>query len=277
MDAPKRPLLRTLLYLIAGLYAVITLGPFLISVATSLTRTQDVDKLVEHGMIPPVPTLGNYTYLIQNGHFGLWTVNSLLVGVLTVAGEILFNSLAGYALARIRFPGRQFLFWCVLATMMVPGVVLLVPQYIMLTRLGWVNSFQGIIVPYLSTAFGIFLMRQFFITLPVELEEAARIDGLGRWGIFWRVMLPLSRSALVAQTIFAFLGSWNNFMWPFLVARSVDVFTLPVGLQSFKVQHYQFWNQVMAGSMFLSIPVIIIFLILQRWFTRGISLTGLKG
>lgn len=276
MEVPRQRFIRAIIYVIASAYALITVGPFIMTVLTSLTATQDVDKLVSRYMIPPHFTLENYTYLLAHGNFGVWTLNSIIVASITVVAQITFNSLAGYALARIRFPGRNMMFWLVLSTMMVPGVVLLVPQYVMLARLHWVNTFQGLIVPVMVSAFGIFLMRQFFITLPMELEEAARIDGLGRWGIFWRIMMPLAKSALVAQTIFTFLGRWNDFMWPFLIARSQEMYTLPVGLQAFKTGHYQFWNQVMAGSMFLSIPVIILFLILQRWFVKGISITGMK-
>lgn len=268
---------KFLVYLILILYTLISVGPFLWSVSISFARTEDVDTLPQHFFLPPRPTLENYILYLQQPLFLRWVLNSFIVAGVTTLGLLFFNSLAGYALARIRFPGREFLFWLVLATMMVPSVVIIVPQYVLLNRLGWLNSYQGLTVPFMANAFGVFLMRQFFLSIPVELEEAARIDGLGRFGIFWRVILPLARPALAAQLIFQFLGQWNGFMWPFLIARSPEMFTLTVGLQSFKAEYYSFWNQVLAGSMFLTVPVVIVFLIFQRWFIQGITLTGMKG
>lgn len=277
MEVSKSHAVRLLLTAILILYALITIGPFLWSVVTAFTKTQHVDLLIKRWGIPPEPTLDNFRLILRSPDFGRWFFNSLLVASLGTAGKVFFNSLAGYALARIRFPGRELFFWGILATMMIPGMVILVPQYLILNRLGWLDTYQGLIIPFLVSAFGIFLMRQFFLSIPVELEEAARIDGLGRFGIFWRVVLPLTKPALAAQVIFNFLGDWNSFFWPNLIARSREMYTLTVGLQTFKNEYYSFWNQVLAGSMFLTVPVIILYLILNRWFIKGITITGLKG
>jgi multiple sugar transport system permease protein len=277
MEVEKNRTVRAFLYLILILYAIVTVGPFLWSVATALTKTEHVDLLIHRWGIPPEVTLENFRYILKSGDFDRWLLNSLIVAGLGTLGKVFFNSLAGYALARMKFPGRDLLFWVVLATMMIPGVVLLIPQYLILNKLGWLDTYQGMIVPFLVTPFGIFLMRQFFLTIPVELEEAAELDGLGRFGIFWKVILPLTRPALAAQVIFNFLGDWNNFLWPNLIARSREMYTLTVGLQSFKQEYYSFWNQVLAGSMFLTVPVILLYLILNRWFVKGITLSGMKG
>lgn len=271
------PGLRAVVYAVLVLWAVATLLPFLWSLSTAFTRTEDVHRLLDHYLIPPRPTLENFAYVMGYRYFPRWVWNSVVVATLITGGQLVLNSLCGYALARIPFPGRELLFWYVLATMMIPGVVLLVPQYMILKHLGWLDTYQGLVVPFVSNAFGIFLMRQFFLGIPRELEEAARIDGLGRLGMFLHVALPLARSALAAQFIFMFLGNWNSFMWPFLIARSAEMFTLPVGLQAFKQQHYQFWNQVMAGGMFLTVPVLLVYAFLQRWIVRGVTMSGLKG
>jgi carbohydrate ABC transporter membrane protein 2, CUT1 family (TC 3.A.1.1.-) len=268
--------IRAILYVLLIFYAIITVGPFLLSVSTALTKTQHVHLLFQHWGIPPEPTLENFKYILKSGDFGRWIFNSVVVAGLGTVAKVFFNSLAGYALARIRFPGREFIFWCILATMMIPAAVILIPQYLILNKLGWLDSYYGLIVPFTVSAFGIFLMRQFFSTIPIELEEAAQIDGLSRFGIFWRIVLPLTKPALAAQIIFNFLGDWNNFLWPNLIARSREMYTLTVGLQTFKNEYYSFWNQVLAGSMFLTIPVIIVYLFLNRWFIKGITITGMK-
>lgn len=277
MDLEPRSPVRIILYVLLVLYAAITLGPFVWSVSTSLARTPDVPNLLQTYLVPPEPTLDNYGYIVSTGRFPRWVLNSVIVAGSTLVLKVLFDSACGYALARIDFRGRNLVFWTVMSTMMVPAVVLLVPQYLILNRLGWLNTYQGLIVPFSAHAFGIFLMRQFFLNQPRELEEAARVDGLGRWGIFWKIAMPLARPALAALAIFSFIGDWNAFMWPNMIARSADMFTLPVGLQFFKTEHYSFWNIVMAGSMFMTLPAILFFVAFQRWFVKGISLSGLKG
>ncbi|WDU83646.1 carbohydrate ABC transporter permease [Caloramator sp. Dgby_cultured_2] len=168
------------------------------------------------------------------------------------------------------------MFLAILGMMMVPGQVVMVPTFILLSKLGWVNTYKGLTIPFLTSLFGIFLMRQFFTTIPKAIEESAMIDGLSRFGIFFRIVLPLARPALSTQFILMFTGNWNSFLWPSLLAQSEEMYTLPVGLNSFYGQYYQFWDQVLAGVMILSIPSILIFLIFQKNFIKGIATTGLK-
>jgi multiple sugar transport system permease protein len=210
---------------------------------------------------------------------GRWAFNSAFVAVSVTVGNVLFASMAGYALSRIRFPGSNVLFLVILGTMMIPGIVLLIPMFIILKQLGMIDSYSGLIFPKIATAFGIFLMKQFFESVPVELEEAARIDGANRFQTFFSVILPLARPALVALVIFTFQGSWNDFMHP-LIVLSVrqDLYTLPLGLALLRGglgENLQ-WNAILAGSILTTLPMAVIFLFFQRYFVEGISYTGLK-
>lgn len=184
--------------------------------------------------------------------------------------------MAGYALARLAFPGKKIIYWCILAIMMVPAQVTLVPNYMLLAKMQWINTYKGLIIPSLTSCFSIFLMRQFFLSLPSSLEEAALIDGMGRFGIFFKIAMPLAIPALTTQFILQFTGNWNSFLMPSILTSTPEMYTLPVGLNSFYGQYYQFWNQVMAGVMILTIPAIIIFIIFQKNFVKGISTSGLK-
>lgn len=266
---------KFLLYLIAIGYAALTIFPFVWSVLTSLKTTPEVSK-----MWVPLShlTLDNYRKLIfsEEYPFFQWFVNSLIVAAIVTVGNLVFNSMAGYALARINFPGKTLFFFIVLGVMMVPGQVILVPIYILLSRLNWVDTYMGLTIPWLVNGFGIFLMRQFFLSIPRELEEAGFIDGLSRWGVFWRIVIPLARPALATQAIFQFMGNWNSFMWPNLLTSSEDMYTLPVGLATLYGEYDAFWNHIMAGAMFMTVPVIIVFLIFQRHFIKGVATTGLK-
>lgn len=261
------------LYILVILYACITLGPFLWSIVTSLKPASDVGNFsIDFSRL----SFNNYTYIWTKFNFLRWAFNSLFVGIIVTMGNLLINSMAGYSLARINFPGKKIIFIAILAMMMVPGQVVMVPTYIILSKLGWVNTYMGLTVPFLTSLFNIFLMRQFFLNLPTSLEEAARIDGMSRFGIFFKIAIPLSMPALSTQFILTFTGNWNSFLWPSLLASTEDMYTLPVGLNSFYSQYNQFWNQVMAGVMILTIPSIIIFIIFQKNFVKGISTTGLK-
>ncbi|WP_124727443.1 carbohydrate ABC transporter permease [Staphylospora marina] len=266
---------KVLLYTVVIGYAALTLFPFLWSVLTSLKATPDVSKV----WVPLEKlTLDNYIKLIGSDEysFSKWFLNSLIVAVIVTAGNLVFNSMAGYALARINFPGKTLFFLMVLGVMMVPGQVILVPIYILLSSLGWVDNYAALTIPWLVNGFGIFLMRQFFLSIPKELEEAGFIDGLTRWGVFWRIVMPLARPALATQAIFQFMGNWNSFMWPNLLTTSEEMYTLPVGLATLYGEYDAFWNHIMAGAMFMTVPVIIVFLIFQRHFIKGIATTGLK-
>jgi len=264
---------KMIFYSICILWALVTLIPYLIAVITSLKPVEDVTKFsIDFNKL----TFDSYRYITHEFPFLRWLFNSFVVAVAVTAGNVLFNSMAAYALARLDFPFKKVVFYIIIGTMMIPGQVLLIPIYLILNRLGWIDSYKGLIIPWLVSAFYIFFMRQYFLTIPKDLEEAALIDGLSRFGIFFKIFLPLSLPALATQAIFIFVGNWNSFMWPSIIASSEELYTLPVGLNSFYGQYYQFWNQVLAGAILLSLPTIIVFVVFQKYFVKGIVTSGLK-
>lgn len=269
---------RGFFYLILILYSIITAVPFLWALATSFKTEAEAARRLPTGL-PLHPTLSAWTG--PNGVFSAdfphYFLNSVVVALLVTIGNLFFDSLAGYAFARMRFPGRNVLFFLVLGTMMVPVAMTLVPVFVILTKLSWINSYQGLSVPFMVSAFGIFLMRQFFQAMPIEIEEAARIDGLSRFGMYWRLALPLSRPALATLGVLTFQGSWDSFMMPSFIASSNSMATLPVGLQRFSFQYLTLWPQVMAGSMVVIIPILIIYIFAQRFFIEGMSSGAVKG
>ena len=276
MRKKKIGLAKSLLYGILVLYAVVTLIPFLWAVSSSFKTLEEIVSGVI-SFIPKNFTLDNYRQIfIEQELFPRWMFNSLLIAVVGTALNILFNSMAGYALARLSFPGRKALFIIVLAVLMIPAQVTMIPNYLILRELGWLNSYQGMIVPAMINATFIFMMRQFFINFPKELEEAAEMDGLSRLGTFFRVVLPLARPALAAQAIFVFMGFWNDFMRPLIILSDPSMFTLPLGLNTFKGQYISYWNYIMAASMVFTLPVLVIYAFFNRYFIKGISFTGGK-
>lgn len=269
---------RTVLsYGILFLLALAFIYPFLLAISTSFKSLPEINQYPV-SLIPKEISLEGYQRLLTF-NVPRWTLNSALVAVLVTLGNVLFASLGGYALARIRFPGSQVVFLGILGTMMIPGIVLLIPMFIVLKALGFVDTYAGLIVPKLITAFSIFLMKQFFESVPRELEEAARIDGATPLQIFFRVVLPTAKPALVALIIFSFQGAWNDFMHPLIVITvNQDLFTLPLGLALLRGgmgQNLQ-WNSLMAGSMLTTLPMAIIFFVFQRYFIEGISYSGIK-
>ena len=209
--------------------------------------------------------------------FGRAYLNSLCVALAVTLGQVITSSLAAYAFARLRFAGRDILFFGYLATMMVPGAVTMIPVFILLRNLGWVDTYKALIIPGIFTAYGTFMLRQFFLTLPKELEDAAKIDGCNYFLIFWKIILPLSKPALATLTTFTFMGAWMNFMWPLIVINTEDKFTLPVGLAYFQSLHHTDWTLLMAASVMMILPILIVFIFNQRFFVEGIKLTGIKG
>jgi multiple sugar transport system permease protein len=267
---------KVLLYVVLVVYAVITLIPFLWALSSSF---KTLDEIVS-GTISFIPkhfTLDNYKQIfIEQAMFPRWLLNSVIIAVTVTILNLLFNSMAGYALARLQFPGKKPLFIIILAVLMIPAQVTMIPNYLILKQLGWLNSYQGMIVPTMINATFIFMMRQFFINFPRELEEAAALDGLSRIGIFFRIVLPLARPALAAQAIFVFMASWNDFMRPLVILSDPQLFTLPLGLNSFKGQYISYWNYIMAASMVFTLPVLVIYVFFNRYFIKGISFTGGK-
>ncbi|MBB6693160.1 carbohydrate ABC transporter permease [Cohnella xylanilytica] len=267
---------RPLVYVILGIYAVITFIPFLWALSASF---KPLSEIVSGGMhlIPKHFTLDNYkTIFRQEPLFMRWFLNSAIIALSVTAFNLLFNSMAGYALARIRFPGSGLMFYSILGMIMIPGQLTIIPSYLIIKELGWLNSYQAIIVPMAAQATYIFMMRQFFINFPKELEEAAELDGLGRFGAFFRVVLPLARPALAAQTIFIFMGAWNEFLKPLMLMSDKAMFTLSIGLNTFKGQYISFWNYIMAASIIMTLPALLIYIFFNRFFVQGITFTGGK-
>ncbi|MFB8789971.1 MAG: carbohydrate ABC transporter permease [Potamolinea sp.] len=272
----RSTLLRVLLYTGLFFYAIITFLPFAWALSASF---KSLPEIILGGMkfIPEQFTLDNYKRIfIQEPLFGRWFLNSIFVAVCVTGFNLLFNSMAGYALARISFIGNRFWFLLILAILMVPGQITLIPSYLVLKSLGWLNSYQGLIVPNVVNATFIFMMRQFFLSFPKELEEAAALDGLNRWETFLSIVLPLAKPALAAQAIFIFMGSWNNFLTPLIVLSDPEMFTLPLGLNTFKGQYITYWNYIMAASMVLTIPALVIYAFFNRYFIQGVTFTGGK-
>ncbi|MFC5404506.1 carbohydrate ABC transporter permease [Cohnella soli] len=267
---------RAVFYVLLGVYALITFIPFLWAVSASL---KSLPEIVKGGInfIPHHITFDNYrTIFKQEPLFVRWFMNSALIAVSVTVFNLLFNSMAGYALARIRFAGSSLMFYSILAMIMIPGQLTIIPSYLIIKSLGWLNSYQAIIVPMGAQATYIFMMRQFFISFPKELEEAAELDGLGKFGLFTRVVLPLAKPALAAQTIFIFMGAWNEFLKPLMLMSDKAMFTLSVGLNTFKGQYISFWNYIMAASVIMTIPALLIYIGFNRFFVKGITFTGSK-
>lgn len=264
------------LYLLLFLYAAITLIPFLWALSASFKPLAEIVS-GEVNFIPRQFTLENYRQVFtEEPLFLRWLLNSVAIAVSVTLLNLIFNSLAGYALARLQFRGKRFWFLLILAVLAVPIQVTLIPTFLILKAFGWLNSYQGMIVPGMVNATFIFMMRQFFLNFPPELEEAAALDGLGRFGIFWYIVLPLAKPALAAQTILVFMSSWNNFLLPVVILFEPEMFTLPLGLNTFKGEYISYWNNIMAASMIFTLPVLLLYAFFNRYFIQGITFTGGK-
>lgn len=250
--------------------------PFIWMLSTSLKPESEVFHFPPR-FIPDTLTVANYINLFQRLNFTRYFLNTSLVAISITLGSLFINSLAGYAFAKIKFRGRDPLFMGILATMMVPGSVTLIPSYLLIKSLGMVNTYAGLILPGLASAFGIFLMRQFIRTIPDELIEAAQIDGASEFWIFLNIILPLSKPALATLGLFTFMGSWNSFLWPLIIATDERMYTLPVAIAVLRGQHGGEFALQMAGAAVVVAPILIVFLLLQRYYISGIVLTGMKG
>ena len=256
--------------------AVVMLVPMVWMLVTSF-ETLDQTRHFPPVLLPHPVQPGNYAQVLRQAPFARWFVNTLIVTVVTVAGNLLLCAMAGYAFARIKFFGREVVFVLVLVTVMIPFQVVMIPAFIIVKDLGLINTLAGLIVPNLAQAFGIFLFRQFFRTLPVELEEAARIDGASRLGVLFKIVLPLSGPVLATVAVITFLYTWNDFLWPLITIYSPNNMTLQLGLTTFSGAHQTATNLLMAANVMSVLPVLLLFFLAQRWFIRGIANTGLKG
>ncbi|OGU28034.1 MAG: hypothetical protein A2X66_01595 [Ignavibacteria bacterium GWA2_54_16] len=264
------------LYGVLAIVALSMLIPFLWMISTSLMNELEVYQFPPK-FIPSIVRWSNYTEAMTLQPFGRFFFNSIVVAGASVIGQLLFCSMAAYAFARLRFPGRDRLFALYLGTMMIPAIVTIIPAFLIITTFGWINTYWALLTPSLSSVWGIFLLRQFFLTIPRELEDAARVDGASDLVIFFRVILPLSRPALATLAIFTFMGSWKDFLWPLIVTNRVDMRTVEVGISNFNSLYSTDWPHQMAAAVVVMLPVIIVFLLAQKHFVRGITLTGLKG
>lgn len=256
--------------------AVVMVLPFVWMLSTSLKSNGEALSIPPR-LIPETPIWQNYADVVNQLNYGRFFLNSLIVAALRVGGQLFTCSLAAYAFARLRFRGRNALFALYLAALMVPFQVYMIPDFIVMKYLGWLDTLQGIAVPGMFSAFGIFLLRQAFLSLPRELEEAAFLDGASPPAILWRVVLPLSRPALASLTILTFLYSWNDLLWPLIVTRSEQNYVLPIGLALLQGQYQTNWAWLMAAGVMATLPVIILFLLAQRYFIEGIAMSGVKG
>jgi len=263
--------LYSLLFVATAFY----LGPFLFSLSISFNADQDVFSWPIR-LLPENWTLDNYVRVWEEMPFARWLLNSSLISLVQTVSNVFFAALAGFAFARLEFPGKNVLFAILLGSLMIPGIILLVPKFILLNELQLINSYPGLILPGLVSVVNIFLMKQFFETIPRDLEDAARIDGCSYFRIFWQIFLPISKPALAAVAIYTFQGSWNEFLWPVIVTTTNDMFTLPVGLSFFRSEFQVQWTLLMAGTTLISIPTLIIFLVFQRHFVQGIATSGMK-
>jgi multiple sugar transport system permease protein len=271
------PLATALLYALLTVAAAIALLPF-VWVLFGAFKTQAEIMAAPGAWLPQsFGNVSNFVELFVNRMFGTYMVNSLIVSAATVLTNVLFCSLAGYALAKIEFPGHKFVFGCVLAAMMIPYIALFVPSFFIIVQMGLVNTLAGIVLPIAVMPVGVFIMRQFADSVPNELLEAARLDGASEFLIFYKIFLPLVGPAIATVAIITFLNSWNYFLWPLIVAQNQDTYTLPVGLavasQAAKSTDY---GLLLAGAIVVLLPVLVLFLFLQKYFVQGIAGTGIK-
>jgi multiple sugar transport system permease protein len=262
------------LLLITG--SVVMLVPFAWMLSTSLKEPGDV-FIYPPQWIPQPVQWENYQETVTVMPFGRFYLNSAIQAVSVTVLQLLTASLAAYAFARLRFRGRDLLFMLYLATMMIPFPVTMIPNFVIVRYLNWIDTFRALILPPAFSAFSTFLLRQYFMSIPVEMDDAARVDGASSFRIWWQIILPLSGPALATLAIFTFLGQWNSFLWPLIITNSEKMRTLPVGLATFQGQYSVQWHLLMAGSVIAVLPILVIYIAGQRWFVRGITLTGMGG
>jgi len=268
--SPKKIIIWTLLFI----GAVLMMTPIIFMFSASFKYN---DQIYDLTLISSEPTLSNYIYLLGNNEFLLWFINSAIVAIITTLSVLFFVSMVGYALAKFDFRGRKIVFFLILSTLMIPTEMLVIPWYILARDLGLLNSYIGLIFPGLMTGFGVFLMKQFFESVPDDYLDAARVDGVSEFRIYTDVALPLVVPALSALAIFTFLGNWTAFLWPLIVTSEAGLYTVPVGLASFSGEFTSEWEMIMTGAAVATIPTLIVFLALQRYIIRGVILGGLKG
>ncbi len=272
----KKRFLRAVTYGVLLLFAFSMLVPFLWMVSSSLMTEMEVYRFPPK-LWPSKPHWENYREALTLLPFGRFFLNSLIISFFTVLGQLFVCSLAAYSFSRLRYRGRNSIFAVYLSTMMIPTIVTMIPLYLIVDAFGWINRYEAMIVPFLNSVWGIFLLRQFFLTIPPELEDAARIDGASSWTIYWRIILPLSKPALATLAIFSFMASWKEFLWPLIVTNSMEMRPVEVGIALFHSVHITNWPYQMAAAVVVMLPIVVVFFFTQRYFIKGIALTGIKG
>ncbi|MDZ8065802.1 MAG: carbohydrate ABC transporter permease [Nostoc sp. DedQUE08] len=266
-----------LMYALLGAIALLMLFPLLWLISTSLKSPTENIFQSPPQLLPSQPTLNNFSSVWNSLPFGQYLYNSTLVSVLTVGLNLLFCALAAYPLARLSFVGRDWIFVAIVSTIMIPFQIVMIPLYILTVQMGLRNTYLGMIFPSLASAFGIFLLRQAFMSVPKEIEEAARMDGSSELGLWWHIMLPAVRPALVTLAIFVFIGAWSDFLWPLIVIQDENLYTLPLGVAKLAGTFSLDWRLVAAGSVIAIAPVLLLFLFLQRYIVPTETGSGVKG
>ena len=266
-------LVRAVWMAVAAILAAMTVFPLFWMVSIAFKTSAEA---FSPNLVPAAPTWENFSYVLTGVPFLRYMFNSFFVSATVTVVALFFHSMAGYALARMRFPGREMIFLAIFSTLLVSLPVIIVPLFIIVKAMGMLNSYVGLIVPAIFNAFGIFLLRQYYLPLPREIEEAAVIDGAGYWRIYWSVILPLSRPILSALTILFFLANWNAFLWPLTIVSDPDLWVVQVGIANFKGQYSASWNYIMAASAIVAVPMLVLFVIFQRQIMDSIKTSGLK-
>ena len=276
----KRGVMKAVLPIIISivlfLLACSMLIPFIWMISTSLMSELEVYQFPPK-FLPTSWRWSNFIEAMTLQPFGRLFLNSAIVAAASVIGQLIFCSMAAYAFARLPFRGREKLFALYLSTMMIPAIVTIIPAFLIINAFGWMNTYWALFTPTLSSVWGIFLLRQFFQTIPKDLEDAARVDGASEFTIFWKIVMPLSKPALATLAIFAFMGSWKDFLWPLIVTNRNDMRTVEVGIANFSSLYTTDWPHQMAAAVIVMLPIIVVFIFAQKYFVRGITLTGLKG
>ena len=273
----RRVLFSTLtLHVVLVLGALVTLTPLLWMVSASFMSPGESNSFPPR-LLPQVPTLQNYVDLFTRLNLARYLLNSTLVAVSATLISLIINSMAGYAFAKLRFAGRERVFHVLLAALVIPGQVGMLPLFLLLRAMGLVNTMVGVVVPFMAGIFGIFMIRQYALSIPDDLLDAARVDGAGEYRIFWNIVVPVIQPILVTLAVFTFLSAWNDFMWPLIVLSDDAKYTLPVALASLSGEHVQDTGLMMAGSVLTVLPVVVLFIVLQRAYIRGVMMGSVKG
>jgi len=264
---------RIIVFVVTLILALLTIFPLLWMLSAAFKGS---DETGSNSLIPQAPTLSNFTYVFTQVPFLTYMLNSFLVAVTVTVVALLFHSMAAYALSWLKFPGRDVIFLAIFSTFLVSLPIILVPLFILVKTLGLLNSYGGLIIPAIFNAFGIFMLRQFYITIPRELGEAAVLDGCSYWQVYWHLILPLSRPIMAALAVFFFLANWNSFLWPLTITSDQNFWMVQIGIAAFQQQYSSAWNYVMAASVVAAIPTLLLFFFFQRQLVESIKSTGIK-